>query len=114
MELDGGQTEAYSANIIAKHIYSQVDEEGFTHFTLSEITDHKKDPTAIAKDDAFITMPNGQKKPRMTTKGWHLCCQWNDGSTSWHPLKDLKESHPIQVAEYAVNNKLLEEPAFNW
>ena len=114
VELDGGQTEAYSANIIAEHIYSQVDEEGFTHFTLSEITDHKKDPTAVAKDDAFITMPNGQKKPRMTTKGWHLCCQWNDGSTSWHPLKDLKESHPIQVAEYAVNNKLLEEPAFNW
>jgi len=59
-------------------------------------------------------MPNGQKKPRMTTKGWQLCCQWNDGSTSWHSLKDLKESHLLQVAKHAVNNKLLEEPAFAW
>jgi len=38
----------------------------------------------------------------------------NDGSTSWHSLKDLKESHLWQAAEHAVNNKLLEEPAFAW
>ena len=114
VELDDGQREAFSANIIAEHIYSQVDGEGFTHYTLSEIVDHKKDASAVTKDDAFITMPNGQKKPRMTTKGWQLCCQWNDGSTSWHPLKDLKESHPLQVSEYAVNNKISEEPAFSW
>ena len=30
------------------------------------------------------------------------------------PLKDLKESHPIEVAEYAFANKILEEPAFSW
>ena len=114
VELDDGEKEAFSANIIAEHIYSQVDDEGFTHFTLSEIVDHRKDSTAISKDDAFITMRNGKRKPRITTKGWQLCCQWNDGSTSWHPLKDLKESHPLQVAEYAVNNKIAEEPAFSW
>jgi hypothetical protein len=27
------------------------------------------------------------------------------------PLKDLKESFPVQVAEYAVVNKIVEEPA---
>jgi hypothetical protein len=26
------------------------------------------------------------------------------------PLKDLKESFPVQVAEYAVVNKIVEEP----
>ena len=114
VELDEGEVEAFSANIIAEHIYSQVDNEGYTHYTLTEIIDHRKDSSAVTKDDAFVTMPNGQKKPRMTTKGWQLCCQWNDGSTSWHSLKDLKESHLLQVAEYAVNNKLLEEPAFAW
>ena len=114
VELDDGEREAFSANIIAEHIYSQVDDEGYTHYTLSEIIDHRKDSTAVNKDDAFITMRNGKIKPRITTKGWQLCCQWNDGSTSWHALKDLKESHPLQVAEYAVNNKLAEEPAFSW
>jgi hypothetical protein len=29
-------------------------------------------------------------------------------------LKDLKESYPIEVAEYARANKIAEEPAFAW
>jgi len=37
-----------------------------------------------------------------------------DGSSMWLPLKDLKESYPIQVAEYAVANKIADEPAFRW
>jgi hypothetical protein len=29
-------------------------------------------------------------------------------------LKDLKESNPVEVAEYAVAHKLVSEPAFKW
>jgi hypothetical protein len=29
-------------------------------------------------------------------------------------LKDLKDANPIEVAEYAVANRLQEEPAFKW
>ena len=29
-------------------------------------------------------------------------------------LKDLKESIPIEVADYAVANRIVEEPAFKW
>ncbi len=43
-----------------------------------------------------------------------MCCQWKDGSTSWESLVDLKESHPIETAEYAVSKELDHEPAFNW
>ncbi len=43
-----------------------------------------------------------------------MCCQWNDGSTSWESLADLKESHPIETAEYALTKGLDHEPAFNW
>jgi hypothetical protein len=43
-----------------------------------------------------------------------LCCQWQDGSTSWESIADLKESHPIETAEYAVTKGLDHEPAFNW
>ena len=30
------------------------------------------------------------------------------------PLKDIKESNPVEVAEYAVHMKLVSEPAFAW
>ena len=40
--------------------------------------------------------------------------EWKDETTSWIPLKDLKESNPVEVAEYAAANKLLTEPAFAW
>ena len=50
----------------------------------------------------------------MTTAGWQLCCQWRDGSTSWESLKLLKESHPIETAEFAVSQGIDREPAFNW
>ncbi len=43
-----------------------------------------------------------------------MCCHWKDGSTSWERLADLKESHPIETAEYAVTKGLDHEPAFNW
>jgi hypothetical protein len=29
-------------------------------------------------------------------------------------LKDLKETNPVEVAEDALANKILEEPAFAW
>ena len=32
----------------------------------------------------------------------------------WCDLKDLKESHPIEVAEYAVTHKIDDMPAFVW
>jgi hypothetical protein len=64
----------------------------------------------------FIQNDNGSRNPSAhpTTKGWKLCCEWADGSTSWEPLRNLKESNPIQVAEYAQQRNLLHEPAFAW
>ena len=40
--------------------------------------------------------------------------EWADRSTSMVPLKDLKVSNPVEVAEYATANNLEEEPAFKW
>ena len=33
---------------------------------------------------------------------------------SWHRLADIKESYPVQLAEYAVANGIDHEPAFKW
>ena len=30
------------------------------------------------------------------------------------PLKDLKTSNPVELAEYAIANKINHEPAFLW
>jgi hypothetical protein len=43
-----------------------------------------------------------------TTKGWHLCVEWKDGTKSWERLVDIKESNPVDVAEYAPAESLLD------
>ena len=43
-----------------------------------------------------------------------MLVKWKDGSSDWMDFKALKESNPIEVAEYAVANKIVEEPAFKW
>jgi hypothetical protein len=114
VEFDSGDTEAYRANIIAESIFSRVDDDGYTTYLLKEIIDHrKKDDTAVKLDNAYYThKQTGKKKLKPTTRGWQLCVRWNDESTKWVPLKDLKESNPIEVAGYAVSMKLVSEPAF--
>jgi hypothetical protein len=47
-------------------------------------------------------------------KGWKLCVKWKDGTTTWEPSSVLKESNPVEVAQYAVSNKIDDEPAFAW
>ena len=39
---------------------------------------------------------------------------WSDGSYEWIHLSDLKESNPVNVAEYAKACGLANEPAFAW
>jgi hypothetical protein len=64
--------------------------------------------------DGMYVNKNGSKKPKTTTRGWELLIVWKDGSSSWVILKDLKESFPVQLTEYAARNKIAEEPDFVW
>jgi hypothetical protein len=108
-----GATDVFTANIIAENLCSQVDEEGNTYSIMIEITDHKSNGSAVTKDNGW-EIKDGQRRPRRTTRGWKLLVSWKGGTSSWVSLKDLKESNPVQVAEYALANKILEEPAFAW
>jgi hypothetical protein len=74
----------------------------------------KSDATAIRTDDGFYLDRYSKTKPKMTTRGWKLLVEWKDGNMSWVTLKDMKESFPIETAEYAVANKIVHEPAFAW
>ena len=57
---------------------------------------------------------DGKEKKIRTTKGWKLLVKWKDGQSSWIPLKDVKESHPIEVSRFAVEKGIDDEPAFRW
>jgi hypothetical protein len=109
-----GTREKYQANVIAENMFAQVDSEGHQYLLLQEITDHKKDNSAVPISEGMTHGHNGQEKPKITTRGWFLLVQWRDGSLSWEKLKDLKALNPVKVAKYAVANQLAEEPAFNW
>lgn len=77
--------------------------------------DYKKDEaTAVAKADMYVVTRRGGKRLRKTTCGWKLLIKWKDDTESWIPLKDLKESHPVEVAEFAKARGIADEPAFMW
>ena len=113
VEFDDGVVEAYHANVIAEHIFEQIDEDGFTKRYLDEIIDHVADASAIRKQDGFYRVGGTTRKKR-TTRGWKLLVRWKDGTTDWQHLKDVKESNPLELAEYVVSNSLQTEPAFAW
>jgi hypothetical protein len=113
VEFDDGQVKEYGATAIAENILSQVDEDGFSSPLLQAIVDHRKDNSvAVSKRDNYVEDRHGRRRPRKTTKGWQLKVKWSDGSTSWIDLKVLKESHPVDVAEFAIARQIDDEPAF--
>jgi hypothetical protein len=99
IEFPDGAYGEYTANTIAENMFSQCDAEGRQSILMENIVDHKADATAVKRADAYVIV-NGRKCQRKSTKGWLLCIQWKDGSTSWEKLADLKESYPVEVAEY--------------
>eukprot|EP00804_Cyclotella_cryptica_P020326 CCRYP_014066-RA/>CCRYP_014066-RA protein AED:0.16 eAED:0.16 QI:0/0/0/1/1/1/3/0/747 len=109
-----GRTEELAANVIAEAVYAQCDADGNQYVLLDAIVDYRKDPSvAVARNDQ-VSVVDGKKIVKRSTRGWELCCEWKDGSTSWQKLSDLKESHPLQVAEFAFAAQIADEPAFNW
>jgi hypothetical protein len=113
IEFPDGRSDEYTANMIAENMYAQCDIEGRQYNLMERIIYHKTDGHAVAPDDMYIKH-GSNKKVRKTTKGWHLCVEWKDGTTSWERLADLKESNPVEVAEYAATKSLLDTPAFIW
>ena len=111
--VDGSMAE-YSLNTIVENLYANIDDEGNLHSIINNIIDHRVDPSAVKKDEGTYKSNSGTIRKRITTKGWKILIEWKDGSTSWIPLKDVKESNPIQLAEYAVEAGIDDEPAFAW
>jgi hypothetical protein len=56
---------------------------------LQDIVGHKTEGHAMERAGMYIKV-GSNKQIRKTTKGWHLCVKWKDGTTSWERLADLK------------------------
>ena len=114
VEFSDDQVKEYAANVLTENMLSQVDAQGFSTTLFDGIVDYKKDETAVEKADRFLVTPRGRRRLRQTTTGWKLLVAWKDGSETWVPLKDRKESNPVDVAEFATARGIEDEPAFAW
>ena len=114
IELMDGSVNKYTLTIIAENTFAQVDDEVNQHLLMNDITYNRKDNIAIPISDGMTRGHNGNESPKITTCSWKLLVEWKYGSTSWMKLKDLKESRPIEVAEYSVANLIVEETTIKW
>ena len=89
MEFEDGSMRTYSANVIAESIYAQCDEEGQKYLLFGSILYHKTNGHALLVEDQDVVV-RGQSSKRKTPKGWHLCVQWKDVTTTWERLSYLK------------------------
>ena len=114
VEMDDGTIERYTANVIAENMFAQVDDEGNQRMLIDEIVDHKIDNSAVDPSNGTYTTPSGNVRKKKTTRGHKLLVRCKDGSEFWEDLVVLKDTMPIEVAEYAVNNRIADLPAYAW
>ena len=99
-----------------------VNNEGYHEDSLHSIIDHRFSKDAVK--DGYVYDRKGNQRLRKTTRGVQLLVAIRDGIDptnndrkiikQWFDLKDLKESHLIEVAEYAMKHKINGTPAFRW
>ena len=114
VEYRNGYVAAMASNIIADNLFSQVHQKVNIFVLIESIIDTRTENTQILQQDVLIITESGTKRIRNTTKVWEVCIQWKDVSTTWNKLKDIKDLYPVQMAEYAVENRISKEPAFIW
>ena len=115
VEFPDGQVREYAADIIAENMLTQVDSDGMSTTLVEAIVDDRRDDEkALQHHDMYVQTKNGWCHLRKTTKGLELLIKWKDKSESWIKLADTKESHPVEVDEYARARGIDKEPAFKW
>ena len=115
VEFPDGQVKEYAANIIAENMLTQVDSDGMSTTLMEAIVDHRSnEEKALQRHEKYVQTKNGRCHLRKTTKGWELLIKWKDKFESWIKLADMKESHPVEVAEYERATGIDKEPSFEW
>ena len=105
---------ALAANNTADNTFSQIYDEGHQFVHLNDIANHSVNREEVKHDDACIVSKNGGKRNRDTTKGWEIVLHCKDRPSSWETLKDINISYPVQIAKYAHQKWISEDPEFLW
>ena len=113
VEFPDGGMEEFTTNTIIESLIEHTDENGMNVGYIQGIIDHRRNDNAVKLED-LKDQPDQNRRRVITTKGWDMLVEWEGGTTSWIPLKDLKAADPLQTAEYAMVNNLDKEPAFSW
>ena len=113
VEFPDGQAKEDSANIIAENSLLEVDSDGYSMQLMQVIVDYKCDDIiAVQMADQYVFTKSGQKCLCKSTSGLNLLVHRKDGSESWINLSEMKESHPVETAEFAKAQGINQEPAF--
>jgi len=108
-----GDEEEFAANEIAENLYAMCDNQGRQYQLIDDVVEHRC-TSELLPEEAATVIVNGKESFVHTTKGWEFLIQWKVGEPTWVPLKDLKKSNPIELAEYALSRQLQDKPAFRW
>ena len=113
IELERGETDQIMTTQIAATLYSQLDNEGRKIMQCKGIIDHNSDWPALMlmKETGLATLKGGCRKYKTAMCSWNVLVEWWDETTTWMGVKDVKETSPIELAEYAVANKIVDELA---
>ena len=88
--------------LLLKTCSQGVDSEGFSTTLMEGIVDCCKDESvAVMKTDKYVYTKRGQWWLRMMTAGWDVLVRWKDQTESWIKMSDMKESYPVETAEFA-------------
>ena len=113
-EYSDGTMEQLTANIIGGNKLSQVDSEYHHYKVLTEVNEHKRDYSNITEVNDFIKSSHGKLHRKRKNHVYKLLVEWKYGSVDLVSLKDLEQSNPVELAEYAVVNEIRDEPDLNW
>ena len=92
---------------------SNVESEFHHYKLLTEVTDHKRDDRNITNENGFIKSINGNLHWKRKNCSCKILVEWKYGSFDWVPLKYLKQSNPVELAEYSMVNEIIDEPVFS-
>ena len=94
---------------------SKVDSDGYCLMLMEGIVDYRKDESvAINMEEKYIITKTGQLWLMKTTARWDLLGQWKDNTESWTKLSVMKESHPVETAEFVRARGISDRAAFCW
>ena len=74
---------------------------------IKSIIDTNTNGTQTLQNGAILISKSGTKQRYYITKGWEVCIQCKDVSTTSNKLKDINYLYPVQMSEYAVENRIL-------